>query len=287
MSVLFAKHVLQGPLCEFTQSVPMKTQWVSDYTLKECKPHIENCIRYVSFLQRGPSWELFAYLIKNRSKVSIVNTEQMTRYNNVVQGEEIPFPFDLFLMRYIRSGHLYSIVDYSAENMARWKALFYNLRVVLCCFKNALTCVPPIKSKNVVFVGDTSSRYRQFILQQVKPDVLVNCYGLKRDEELYQYRILLNVHFGKSYTIFEELRCLPCVLACMVVVSEKSNIDKNHPLYPFIFFASYSKLPNQLRFVEENYKTIWKVLYENNPMFTNLLKNIQEYENLQNKKIIT
>ncbi len=236
---------------------------------------------HVLFLQRGPEWSLFEYLVKNDIKVSIVNTEQMTRYKiECKNGNEVPFPFDFFLMSYIRSGKLHSIIDYSLENIHIWQELFWKLNTKLHCFKPS--CEEKQiqeKSKDVVFVGDANSQYRQTILLQVKPNMLTSCYGKIRDEELYKHRILLNLHFGSQYCIFEELRCLPCVLAQMIVVSENSKFDVHHPLHKFIVFVEYEKLPQKITEIKTNYNIVWKSIYEDQKSsFQSLLNDIAQYE---------
>ena len=252
--LLLAHQMLVGPLCEYvTTYCTLPTHWVTSYCLAKCVNFVSPQTEHVVFLQRGPEWPLFKHLVQHNIKVSIINTEQMTRYIAPQSGDEVPFPFELFLMSYVRSGKLFSIIDYNIENIKIWQTLFWDLRVKLECFiPFEIGPMITTKHKDIVFVGDPSSNYRQRILQRVKPTILVGCYGKERDQELYKHRILLNMHFGATYIIFEELRCLPCVLAKMVVVSENSKFDVKHPLYNFIIFAPYADLATKVAEVHAN-----------------------------------
>jgi len=284
--LLFAKQILFAPLCEYVQSLNIKTHWVPTYSVFHCHVYAPETVQHVVFLQRGPEWALLEFLTHKKIKVSILNTEQMTRYIAPRQeGDEVPFPFDNFLMSYIRSGKLESIIDYTVENIKIWKMLFYNLNVHLRCFLSRPTLITMQKTKDVVFVGDASSDHRQDILRVVEPTILVGSYGPKRDSVLYAHKILLNIHFGPTYNVFEELRCLPCVLAGMVVVSETSKFDANHPLHKFIIFANYDELAFKIEDVQANYDSIQHKLYCNNTAFDNLLTDIKVYENQVNSKI--
>jgi len=252
--MLFARGIVYEPLCEYVASLKLPTYWVPSYTLEHCQQHLTTIPKQIVFLQKGPSPCLLDFLKDKIEKVWILNTEQMTRYSTNVEtkNNEVPFPFEEWMMQYVRKG-LVSIMDYSQANLVIWNNLFPLLETRLCCF------IPPVvstqKTKDVVFVGDASSPYRQQILQQLHSiTILTNKYGAVRDRELYQHRILLNIHFGPSYNVWEEIRCLPCILAGMIVVSEESLIDKQHPIYPFVVFAPYDCLLAKVQEVQANVK---------------------------------
>ncbi len=277
-ALLFAKTILYDPLCEYARASRWPVEWVQEYSLSECLPLvIKSEAKHVIFLQRGPHTDLFQHLTTSNILVSILNTEQMTRYIAQNAGEQVFFPFDAFLMSYIQSQKLFSIIDYSTENIAIWKKCFPKLITALECFNGYSTLIDYKKNADVVFVGDVSSAYRQKIIQSMRTTVVSGIYGHKRDAIVFSHRILLNVHFGTAYTIFEELRCLPCVLNQMIVVSEESKFDQNHPLHKFIIFAPYQDLAKVVAHTLTNYEAIFKKMFITNEHFANLQKDIQNY----------
>ena len=278
-SLVVALHVFFDPLCEYVHSLHMPVLWTDCYSQASCGTQlIQQNITHVYFVQRGPHSDLLATLIENSVAISIVNTEQMTRFVAQNAGEEVFFPFDAFLITYIRQNVLRSIVDYSFENINIWKQCFPDANCELRCFS-----IPPVvndvcKSKHVAFVGDASSSYRQKIVTATKATVLTNTYGARRDVELYSHRVLVNVHFSPLYCVFEEIRCLPCVLNKMIVVSEDAKLDTDHPLYKFIIFAPYAQLASAVADALANYDTLYRKLFVNNSAFESLQKDIERYE---------
>lgn len=70
----------------------------------------------------------------------------------------------------------------------------------------------------------------------------VTGFGVDRDAVVYQHRILLNIHADRDYTVFEELRCTPCVLNEMLIVTETcSNLD-GYPHRDRVIEAPYDEL---------------------------------------------
>ncbi len=288
-TVIFALRVLYGPLCEYVTSLGIPVVWVNAYTKEAC---VNFLCEHVVFLQRGPEVGFFNWLTENGDrKVSILNTEQMSRFVAQSKGEEVQFPFAQFLMRFIENPGLFSIIDYSMANIAIWQRCFPLLRVELKCFlvnKKQQYQRRRISSR-VVFVGDANSEHRQSVLRTVKQLQLLpfGCYGPWRDQLLYNNGILLNVHFGTSYSVFEEIRCLPCVLQQMIVISEISDLDDKHPLFPFIIFAEHEDLQKVVQETQANFAQIHnKIFGEQRTKFDSLCEDICLYEKGQNQLLL-
>jgi hypothetical protein len=245
-------------------------------------------VKEVVFVQMAPDINLLFQLLDRKIKVWILNTEQLSRLTHKTEEktDAVTFHFEEWLLCYIRPQRRVSIMDYSAANMHIWKKLFPDLECKLVPYipLPLFGVQPPnptmtLSSQPVAFVGDTNSRYRQEILDSLgdKVKVISSTFGARRDHLLSQAQILVNIHFGPSYTIFEELRCLPCVLRKMIVVSERSQFPKDHPLYPFIIFAPYQRLAQAVHSTITHYEALFTKLYTNNLKYNSLMEDIKTY----------
>ena len=53
---------------------------------------------------------------------------------------------------------------------------------------------------------------------------------------------MLNIHYSQEYQIFEEIRCNRAILNNMIVISEKSLNNEEHPLKNRMIECDYDKL---------------------------------------------
>ena len=290
--MLFARKITEPQLQEYVACFKDTCEivWVDNYTPIKCLPFIKSK-KSVYFMQIGPSMELATILSEMDVPMHLVNTEQITRLAVENKQEEVPFPFEEFVLRYLRGKNpiCRSVIDYSAENIALLEPHISNqVTCRLKCFLPPLQQTPQEwnKTRDIVFVGDTSSQRRKTILSQL-PDVhiLQNTFGQLRDTLLFTCKVLVNIHYGPSYMVFEELRCLSCVLAKTIVVSEYSLLDKRHPICKFIVFASYDTLVDTVKKVLQHYDTYVTMLFEQQKdKFETLLSDIREYEDAINSQ---
>jgi hypothetical protein len=82
---------------------------------------------------------------------------------------------------------------------------------------------------DVGFCGSPSPR-RQAIIDQLKAaglrvHYLQNIHGDARDQELAKCRVLINIHYGDDFKIFELARCEPWLQLGVPVISEQSYDD--------------------------------------------------------------
>lgn len=299
-TVLFARSITAPVLAEYANSFTMRVVWVHLYSALNCAQHIHQDVTDVYFMQLGPGRDLVDYLKQRNITMHLINTEQMSR---VVMPqtpvackhddcesetcdkkvEEVAFPFDQYVFRYLQGPQpiCSSVTDYCVEN------LNILMTHVSACVDLRLHCfVPESQSttnaqNDIVFVGDASSKHRKQVLKQLRGiRVLERTFGATRDAVLQTYKVLLNIHFGPSYCIFEELRCVPCVLSKVIVVSEDSRLDPKHPIVPFIVFAPHHALAAKANDVLANYDVYFdKLFVKQQTLFEQLPQNIKHYEN--------
>jgi hypothetical protein len=276
-TLLFARCATFDPLLEYVQSLRLRTRWVRRYDLRSCLHHILAHHAVIVFLQMVPCEDLLQAL-KNK-QVWILNTEQLSRLQTMT-SEDVQFPFETAVLDPLQQKHVHGLMDYSSSNLQLFKSIFQDsIPTRLLEFQPMPPIVNQLKTKKIAFVGDASSSYRQEILSKLEKDVTViqGVYGLQRDKDLYAHKVLINLHFTPAYSIFENLRCLPCVLAGMVVVSEISKIDEKHPIYPFVLFAPRERLVETAQYALANFDSLCDTLYKDNVDYANLLENIKLY----------
>lgn len=281
MTVCFARAIAYPQLCEYVESSmdASKVEWVqhTTYTSYHCLPHIDETTRKVIFVQMAPNLELLEQLRARKIQVWVLNTEQMSRVV-AARGEEVGFDFEGMLLAYVRPIMRVQVMDYSAANVAVWNKICPHILVELVPFVPRSPMQWPLadRTRSIAFVGDVSSTHRATILQQLESDGLqiIKDFGKRRDAQLAACKVLLNVHYGPSYQVFEELRCLPCVLNKMVVVSETSLLPMSHPLHKFIVFAPHERLGRCVKRAVQKYDELFTKLYVNNPAHDTLLADI-------------
>ena len=179
-----------------------------------------------------PADVLFVYRIvpgvAPPSKSFFLNTEQLSRSNSLTYVKSLP-------------GHL-RLLDYSYENVRIAKE--HGLISTYTPITVYNTHVP--KTRGVAFIGSLKNARRRQIYDELRGQGVditnVTGFGVDRDAVVYQHRILLNIHADRNYTVFEELRCTPCVLNEMLIVTETcSNMD-GYPYRDRVIEAPYDEL---------------------------------------------
>ncbi len=202
--------------------------------------------------------EIFNHnIFSNESFVSncyLINMEQISR-------KEIK---DLLIMY----GKKIKIIDYSYSNIFFGKKFFTKIKI-----KNNIFYLPyqinfkEIKNFDKIFdiviIGKVSPR-RQFVFDQIskffKIDWLVG-FGDLRDEKLFKYKILINIHYNQNYNIFEQIRCNRCIYNKMIIISENSILDKKFCLQKHIISCDYNDIIDWVKKVYLNYSYYHKKLF--------------------------
>jgi hypothetical protein len=232
----------------------------------------------VVFVQSGPSERLYTAL--SCANIYILNTEQTTQISTTTPVN-FNFAGILTQMRHKDIG----CIDYSAVNLRKIRQHVPSLRnsKLWPYLPNPEECCSfEPKSKDVAFIGCLSSRRQLTIdlLRQAGVSVtVITEWGAVRDNHLWQHKVLVNIHFADNYQVFEEIRCNRCLFNQMLIVSEDSLLDEEHPVKEFVFFRPYMELVAQIQFLLQHYDVIHRNLYSNNPAFAHLKQSLHTYAN--------
>lgn len=186
-------------------------------------------------------------------QIYVFNTEQLSReelFNN--------------MKNYNTNG--IKIIDYSKENIN-----FFSLLNI----KNNILYIPYLVNNNEIFnhekiydiahVG-AESIYRNNIINNLQNSNIqinkIEGYYSDRDDLLFKYKILINIHYNENYKVFEQLRCNRCIFNKIIVITEKS-IDIDYELKDYIIECEYDKLVETAIDVINNYTFYYNKLFGN------------------------
>ncbi len=210
------------------------------------------------------------YYEKNNIKIYFLNTEQLSLDHHLQYLQSLP--------KYIK------IIDYSLGNfflINQLKRTSYCLPYTINS-KEDFSSIPKTKDICMIFPGNGSLR-RHNILQQLRkskiPVDVIKGYGNLRDIQLFQYKIILNIHYNIGYKIFEEIRCNRCIFNKIIVISESSAFPETNYLKNHMIIVPYNDFVKKVEDVYKNYEKYHKQLFEN----YNELEIKNYYNNFYNK----
>ena len=87
-------------------------------------------------------------------------------------------------------------------------------------------------------------------------------WGYERDKILFRSKILINIHYFKDYTSFEEMRCNRCIYNKVIVISEYSYKWENFHLKKHMIFTDYDNIINKTQEVLDNYDYYYNLLFK-------------------------
>ncbi len=112
--------------------------------------------------------------------------------------------------------------------------------------------------RDVCMIYPHKSERRHKIINELKSRGvnvhLISGFLGARDTELFQHKILLNIHFDEDYQIFEEMRCNRCIMNQMIVISEKSLYDDLHLMRRHFISVDYDQVVDKVIDVLINYE---------------------------------
>jgi hypothetical protein len=85
-----------------------------------------------------------------------------------------------------------------------------------------------------------------------------NAWRDERDILIGKCKILVNIHYGDDYNVYESIRCDRWIFSGKVVVSESSQDQENLDIYPLVEWAPYDKLVDKVIETLKNYDEIVK-----------------------------
>lgn len=152
------------------------------------------------------------------------------------------------------------------------------------------------KEKSGCFLGPMSPHREKILDQTKKEDMKINRlkgWGKERDNRLFKNAILINIHKDISrFRVFEEIRCNRCLYNGMMVISEKSLMDTEHPLFKRIsWFDGKEDFKRVVNNAFENYEEYLKqfdfkkireemIAYSEHQLF---LASLKQKESIDNK----
>jgi hypothetical protein len=86
-------------------------------------------------------------------------------------------------------------------------------------------------------------------------------FGKKRDDVLFQHKVLVNVHATEEYHVHEHMRTDRCVYQEMIVVTEPSIHTEQLPLRPYMVVEERSKIPVRVQSILEHYDAVHQQLF--------------------------
>ena len=198
------------------------------------------------FIQRLPSSILSTCTFQDYPRLVVLNTEQLTRpgWNHVIKQVH---------------DRGITVLDYSIENV-----LLSGLsRHYFVPFQD--TEGPPLKPKGrgacMVWADGFLNRWSVFSSIPNASNILG--FGKKRDDVLFEHKVLVNVHATDEYNIHEHMRTDRCIYQEIIVVTEPSVYTDKLPLRQYMVVEERSKIPARVQSILENYKAVHQQLFGN------------------------
>jgi len=208
----------------------------------------------IIFMQTLPDIPNIPNILNN---IYMLNTEQFQRLEESLNNMQVN------TMNNIK------IIDYSKTNIDCIKSIFT---------KNKFFYMPYLVNHNEIYNYDkiydiayighfvNEKSYRMTIINSLKKLGVqtneIKGYTIERDNLLFRYKILLNIHYEKKYNIFEQIRCNRCIFNKVIVITEKS-IDIDFELKEYIIESDYDNLVDTTINVINNYKYYYDKLFSN------------------------
>ena len=177
--------------------------------------------------------------------------------------------------RYPRFNSSNIIIDYSNPNIFNVKESgFYS------DFSNKHIYIAPTLYENLyinrenrniesltTFINTNEPR-RKELLEKISESSLNhrninNCFEKNKIKQLYQNtKVLINIHQTPHHHTFEELRCLPALQNGVIVISEKSPLNKLIPYNDLIIWSDYNNIIDKTKEVLENYEEFYNKIFK-------------------------
>ena len=185
-----------------------------------------------------------------KKNIYLLNTEQLTR---------------TICLNYIKSiSNNFTIIDYSKENIYIMKNNGITNTLYFPYIYNPDENYNYKKIYNICGISMyNASRRKNFMnYMKFKNIDIKNIIGWneKRDNELFRYKIILNISASKHYNIFETIRCYRCLFNKMIVISEEKYKQDLIDYSEHILFAKITDIPELIKKVLSNYEYYYNLL---------------------------
>jgi hypothetical protein len=189
------------------------------------------------FLQGIPSG------VFSQTNMALLNTEQLTRS---------------CFMENVREWHAKGIpiLDYSLENI-QLSGLEHHY---WWPYQDDLA--PRLPKPLAVGMVGTLSEPRYDVFCRVHGATMMKGFGEERDAQLFQHKILVNIHYGKEYNVHEHMRTDRCIHQGMIVITEPSVFTDKLPLRKHMVVEERAKIPARVHHILKHYEECYKELLE-------------------------
>lgn len=203
--------------------------------------HMEH---HIVFVQQPPPLSILKQIPCKLHRISLLNIEQLSRvtarrwlYSSLTKCAEIT-----------------ELIDYTESNTCLFqdflRRIYRNIEITIEPFAFIPAPFPnSTRHHRVAFVGAMSSRRKRILDELSDVDVVyIQLWGKERDSLISQCSVLLNIHYGDDYTIFESFRCGPWVNhPHLHIVSEVSFGQRDEWMFPYVVWEEYDRLASTVR----------------------------------------
>lgn len=216
-------------------------------------------------IKNNPVIYLSYNFLKKGKKEYMLNLCQIFEYNDVKS------PISVAIKKVLDCDN--TIIDFSRENIrnindmskdGHKKILYFpyiynpNDNIFLCNVSHVY---------DVCIIGTMTQRrkkiYQELLNRNVKVIYMDNVYGSKRDENICNSKILLNLHSYDEANIIESIRCYPAIFKKILVVSEKSVYDEQISINKYIMYKEYTNIVDSVIHILHNYGENYNMIYGN------------------------
>jgi len=224
--------------------------------------NLDHLIQQLNLINCLNSWIFFLSDIFDKifklfkfNKIFYINTEQLSR--ELIKTKII----DIF------KKYNFIYLDYSNANLNIFKKLIPNIKSIYLPYLPNLDEI--YNYEKTISCSILGCRDRRMKILNELLSKNINCcnfnglWGIDRDNLIFKSKILVNVHIENDFNIFEELRCIRCIFNKIIIISEDSLSQFEHPLSKFIIFTKYDNIVKKTIEVLDNYDIYFSKIFNN------------------------
>ncbi|VVU95064.1 hypothetical protein CPAV1605_789 [seawater metagenome] len=202
----------------------------------------------------------------------IINGLHLDENSYFINTEQLSIPYWLNYIRELKKMHSQlKFLDYSYQNVRILKEIgiqskyfpYNEYKPEIFNFKKVYdVAIIGLDLKNKKKQNSRRNKIYNLLIQKgVKVNNICGFNFDDRDIDLFQHKILLNIHFDENYIIYEEIRCTRCTLNNIIVITEESDNLSEYMYYEKIIEVKYEKIVDKTIEVLENYNHYYKKLF--------------------------
>ena len=204
----------------------------------------------------------------NKSDIYVINTEQISRASYTIGYKKYILSKDNWFFNINK--YKISVIDYSLENIEcyyRDNLLSNHISVYYIPYQiNNSEIFNYDKIKDVAMVSNNSSRrwsiYHKMRSMNIKVDNIIG-WLRERDNRLFRYKILVNIHHKKDFKIMEQFRINRCIFNNIIVITEDSTYSNKLILKNYMIICKYEDIIDMVIKVLNNYEHYYSKLFNN------------------------